>query len=119
MNTVLHDPSDDKLVQFYPGWRFCEYFPLAAEGSHASGLTVYWEGEGSRGIDICGVPKPRDRAGPLPGNQSYLQNAIHFSLQEGERITEVWARATYIPITPTIYQTCHKCLVVSFHSFAS
>lgn len=117
MNTVLHDPSDDNLVQFYPGWRFCEYFPLAAEGLHASGITVSWECEKSRAIDIRGVPKPRGGAGPRCREGSYRANAIHFPLQEGERITDVWTRATYIPITSTIYQTYHKCLVVSSNPF--
>lgn len=111
-NTVLREPSDDDLVQFYRGWRFCEYFPLAAGSSHTSGLTVYWEHEESKGIDVYGVSQLKAVAELPREDDSYLENAIHFPLQVGERITEVWARAAYNPITPTIFQTCHKCLVV-------
>lgn len=75
---------------------------------------MYWDRDESKGVDICGVPQPKGGAGPPRVEGSYLEKAtIHFPLQGEERITEVWTRAAYMPITSTIFQTYHKCLVVS------
>lgn len=73
-----------RQLDYYPGWRQCQYLPLNTASGYTSGLTVYFDysleyltGIISHGHANLALGRPEG----LP---------IHFALRRGEYLTSAW-----------------------------